>query len=960
MALDSDPENDDVSESLPTTILNERLSSDIPDEFQAKNKAAKFLASQLLSFQGCTRATHDNIQITREVEDAENGIAVLGLESIAAHLRQINLPSLLGRSEFLKKDEVKLSSVQFENLYTGNNIIDSTRPARIDFGKEKEKTRSDINPGVTFDIDSVLAIPRSLGVAKMGMKISFYPPRVNNIHNDLHVALPVPTSSGSRTRNTSLHLIPHIHFGTMFGFSDLSLYLFFPRLCNDTRANSYLTDIELERFYDKIVLPAIYKTCPSHVLQHLPASFEKAKRDCYAAGTETLSRRTRTTGRTQNLTYMISAQYLDTIWKNMITEADKPGQHDFKDFVLFLNGKNLKTITKQTTAGFCFTSFLNLWDMTCDRSHLDSNYTWLDYGKEVVDAVCYLIPENDVDQNSEVAYTYLWRRCCLDSYAKHAKMGQSKGGTRSTMYCWGLTQDVANLTVTPTGLNPLRLAGLAYSQFYSSTKEIFDSAKVYPFDNNALEGLCVDPKLSATWFNVGGGSKWEINNVRQAYIASKRRCFEGLVSSGAKSFGTREEHRVTLTLLTKIGQILEQKNRQAANVMININHRPFWAHRTTDIIDFLHANINKFVFGFEYVMSLTSHDSVQWEHTRMMVMFLRILRRSFGGHVLSREAGLWWDTRFGGIWGENGMEGMGFQKSLKKYGYTYFVSDKIDWETWTFAQPFAGKMLFNNNNLLRSYRKRWQDVQEVTSISQEFDFIFDTLKMHPENKEYWHFTLRYLSTRCITSFRAEVWKTIQSELCCNDIEACLLGEIGFSVDAVCSRLQQNIRLKYVQSYNRRQFNPLERAQYIWGFDDDRKRDSWDTKQFRYLCQRVVNFVCQMKNEKASKRWFATHCLRFLSHNWIFPQPVNGKFYQKSTGKDGTIQRSWFSAFHANPVKWWEPNDWKTGSDEDGCYIEGEPDRMKFQRLTVVDFRDSVTGNNVDLKRLEDIYQHRFV
>lgn len=534
MALDSDPEDDDVSESLPTTVLNERVSSAVPDEFQAINKAAKFLARQLLSFQGCTQAQHDDIQITKEDEDAESGIAVLGLESIAEHQRQINLPSLLGRSEFLKTDEVKLSSAQFENLYSGYNIKDNTSPARIDFGKESEQTTRDINPGVTFDIDSVLAIPQSLGVAKMGMKISFYPPQVNNIHHDLHVALPVPTSSASRTRNTSLHLIPHIHFGTMFGFSDLSLYLFFPRLCNNTRVNSYLTDIELERFYDKIVLPAIYNTCPSHVLQHMPASFEKAKRDCHAAGTETLSRRTRTTGRTQNLTYMISAQYLDTIWKNMITEAGKAGQHDFNDFVLFLNGKNLKTITKQETAGYCFTSFFNLWDMTCDISYLDPSYTWLDYGKEVVDSVCYLLPESNVDQNSEVAYTYLWRRCCLDFYAKHAQMGQTKGGTRTTIYCWGLTHDVANLTVTPTGSNPLRIAGLAYSQFYSSMKEIFDSAKVYPFDNDALEGLCVDPKLSATWFNVGGGSKWEINNVCQAYIASKRRCFEGLVSSGRK------------------------------------------------------------------------------------------------------------------------------------------------------------------------------------------------------------------------------------------------------------------------------------------------------------------------------------------------------------------------------------------------------------------------------------------
>lgn len=114
-------------------------------------------------------------------------------------------------------------------------------------------------------------------------------------------------------------------------------------------------------------------------------------------------------------------------------------------------------------------------------------------------------------------------------------MGITKGGSCNTLYCWAFLLDVANLTVTPTGVNPLRTAGLAYSQFYSSTKEIFDYPKIYPFENAALESIVVDPKFCASWYKAGGGSKWETNNVRQAYIASKLRCMEGLASSGSKS-----------------------------------------------------------------------------------------------------------------------------------------------------------------------------------------------------------------------------------------------------------------------------------------------------------------------------------------------------------------------------------------------------------------------------------------
>lgn len=151
-------------------------------------------------------------------------------------------------------------------------------------------------------------------------------------------------------------------------------------------------------------------------------------------------------------------------------------------------------------------------------------------------------------------------------------MGQLKGGTRITIYCWRLTQDIANFTVTSRGFNTLRNAGLTYSQFCSSTKKIFDSAEVYLFDNNALEGLRVDPKLSATWFNVDGESTWEINNVCKAYLVSKCHCFEGLVSSGTKSFGTREENQVTLTPLIKIRQILKQRNHQETIDSINFDY----------------------------------------------------------------------------------------------------------------------------------------------------------------------------------------------------------------------------------------------------------------------------------------------------------------------------------------------------------------------------------------------------
>ena len=55
------------------------------------------------------------------------------------------------------------------------------------------------------------------------------------------------------------------------------------------------------------------------------------------------------------------------------------------------------------------------------------------------------------------------------------------------------------MTLEPGKRHPLRYVGLVYSQYYMSNKELFDSAKTYPWEDKALEGLAVDPTLHEQW-----------------------------------------------------------------------------------------------------------------------------------------------------------------------------------------------------------------------------------------------------------------------------------------------------------------------------------------------------------------------------------------------------------------------------------------------------------------------------
>lgn len=90
--------------------------------------------------------------------------------------------------------------------------------------------------------------------------------------------------------------------------------------------------------------------------------------------------------------------------------------------------------------------------------------------------------------------------------------------------------------------------GLVYSQFYSQTKASFDVAKTYCFDNEGLENLALDPSYVRTLQHVCRGTVFTEATCRRSYLKSKIRANQSTRDGRKKSFGTREEHRVSFRL----------------------------------------------------------------------------------------------------------------------------------------------------------------------------------------------------------------------------------------------------------------------------------------------------------------------------------------------------------------------------------------------------------------------------
>jgi hypothetical protein len=131
-----------------------------------------------------------------------------------------------------------------------------------------------------------------------------------------------------------------------------------------------------------------------------------------------------------------------------------------------------------------------------------------------------------------------------------------------------MLHDVAGMTVLTARQLPSSKQGLVYSQFHMSEKEIFDAAKSFPFRDGALESLALDPKVRASWQKVGGSENHRQEVLEKSYLGSKLRCATTIEGSLQKSFGTREEHRMTLTLALRVRDCLQNSGNWEREIEI--------------------------------------------------------------------------------------------------------------------------------------------------------------------------------------------------------------------------------------------------------------------------------------------------------------------------------------------------------------------------------------------------------
>ena len=880
--------------------------------------AVKLVEHLLINFHGCSEEQHAEARGVH-YRDSGNNHHDLSATSVTH-----GFPDVLQSDRLLTKHAVDTFGLPtpliWAEMFCGTERT-NTPPMNICLHEEETPA---VAPGVAFDVDSFLGFATNLGFARQGIRCQFAPQMKQNIAADLHLEAPrfnVMDDDAAEPRVTASKLmdIPHYLFGRVVGAPEIELFIFFPHLPHEGAKFVAMTDSQLARWTDRVLLPAVGRYTEAHVTQHLPASFDHARAAARARQTEGRQVQSMSYASQQALGYQLPPEQLSELWAGVHEELDEDGSmRDFREPMLFFSAKNTKLAFKRPSLQAAMHNFAQWLETVIDRARLVPNQFFIDIGKEVCPSPhgTRAAAHSQMDERAQVL---LWRRCCLEEFMTwmYDNAAPAVGGKGQQYFNQNMLRDACSLTSVAPKRSRHRRGGLVYSQLYSSVKEISDASKQFPFANDGLEELALDPSVRQAARETVRGRQPSLEVVKNAYIASKRRAMAALVGSVRKSFGLREEHRVSVSLFDAIFELCDDYEDDEDHA-IPLDDCPThaWAVDTSTYLLFLRRTANKYAAGFEIVHATCARELVTWEQTKIMAMFLRCLRFVFGGHLLRRESALWWSRRQRHI-GEpprlREWVGLGFCNTLPRYGYCW-IEPRIDWARLQFTPAVTDHVLFGNDVLKQSYRRRRRFLTDFMEPVNRVDLAVAWLEKYRTIPEIRTRLVAWISHLCLEQFRLDVLACVEGRMVEHRREEAMLGTNPFCHAWLSEVLASGVHLV---SGNRSDFkSPALLAAFLFDFDDEVKRNHWEDRPFRVVYQRAIRSSHKVSRGLALEVEERVRQELFRYH-WILPYPfADGLMRATKAG-----QKMWYSCTtdagapsRTSPSQWdWGKKEWQSGS-----------------------------------------------
>ena len=494
-------------------------------------------------------------------------------------------------------------------------------------------------------------------------------------------------------------------------------------------------------------------------------------------------------------------------------------------------------------------------------------------------------------------------------------------GRGQQYFAQNMLYEASNLTSVAPKHSKLREGGLIYSQFYGSVKEVSDATKCFPFENDGLEELALDPQIRQGARHAAGGHRRDARILERAYCASKHRAHHALLNSRSKSFGIREEHRISWTLFQGLAGKLRLQEDDELEITLLDCPAYAWPIKTEVYLNFLWRSADKFATGFEVVLARCQRELITWEQTKMMAMFLRCLRFVFGGHQIQRESSLWWSRRERSVGRppeQRVWYGLGFCNTLLRYKYCW-LEPRFDWRRLSFLPLVTDHVLFGNSMLRGQYLRRGGQVQGFFDATRQLELALDWIDRYGGIDSIRERLTSWAAHICLRQFRQDVFGSIQREV----LEECR-EEVLQGLSPVCYEYLDEVMVggTHLISGNRCDFKQAPAlGQYLFNFDDGRIRTHWEDRPYRKLYRRArAGLDMRHSALRLGKAFSSVLRRKLFAHHWILPYPSTDVLLQ--TTKQG--QRMWYSIEAAGvaaeeleetePSTWqWARKSWRAGS-----------------------------------------------
>ena len=855
---------------------------------------------------GCTEEEH-NEAIARHVHDGDChdlSATYEGFEPDRSGSQDVGLfstrvPTPMGRPRGAYR-----SPRCFERAFTGVGEDGAVRNICLD----EEAKQVPIEQSVfDFDVDSLILFLTTLGALLTNF---FWDPTRNvarNLKRSVHITVPIVTGTKAngepRFEWVGLHRIPHLYLGSVEAWYGSSVILVSPALYYKNRDTNFYTQEQVDLLINRLLMPIFRRHLPSSTFQYYPADTTVARHNSVAHRDEHGGKKT------QHPTFCVGARHLSDIWRDFQEEVRADGPLAvFRDSFLIVDSKNTKLANKETSLASVCQAFRRkleqivnpalVWEFTVDIGRSD-----------IVPAVYSVFTGQD-----ERAITLLPRRCCLERML--ARIEGAVGGMRRANWynVLGLRDGVC-VTAESTPTSIAARGGLVNLQIYASLKAMGDAQATYPFDEEDLPDMAVDPSIyAASAVQSKTSAAHDLAKLVRSWQASKTRSVDNYSRSMYKEYGVRVEPRLNSAAFAALerraiaaarASTVQQSASPRASSQRSASPRPqpqllpswCWPILTRNFVCAMLGNYNKIITAFEtstITAPGTGITELRSQFRTVVILYLQSLPNA----DFSRQPCLAISDEADGRWG------VGVLRALRDTGFAWWRPSVVDWDIFTFGGHPAGTLTGVASKTLRWYRAGSRLIQDTDSILQ---LAFRYLPMCMGNAQLTSAVFSLVNHTLYRSFRRDMILLLKKELRDHIASDEQKDAVQFCMDGLL--LAFSSEPNQVSGNTCKAKRPENIIEWYWTDSVNHKfpRSGFKDREWRGEYQKVV-IAMDRAGEQLKAAWKKAFDYDFFVFHPLLPYPAgNGLTFISKTKKDPITNVSkrnyWASVQESGTIRW---------------------------------------------------------